>query len=534
MMLKLLRVVSATLFFLVLTLFFFDFTGYLPLGMHHLAEIQIVPALLTASVFSFGVVAVWIVLTLLFGRVYCSVICPLGVLQDVIAWYAKRFQRKQRYAFRKPRNLLRYGLLAACVGGFLLDLHLVLSLLDPYSVYGRLANSLFRPVVLAANNGLALLVNGMGYYGIYLVPNIASWPTVAISAAMLLLVGVLAGRFGRRYCNTICPVGSLLGLVSRYSLFRIRLRKDCISCGLCEQRCKAECIDSKAKTVDADRCVACFNCLGACKRGSLLYGIDAASKSVPQQTPRQTSQQTPKKPVQESTSLVSVSGTVRRRTFLGTLFAAIGASLGAVDTSTLHGVSKSSYKKNHPITPPGAGNIKRFQKRCTACHLCVTKCPAHIIRPAIGDYGLSGFLQPVVSFEHGFCNFDCVICSEVCPNHALVPLSVEEKHLLQIGKVCFIKENCIVDSQKTNCGACAEHCPTGAVKMVPFGKPEDALTIPEIDPDLCVGCGACESICPVLPYRAIYVDGNPTHLAAKPAFDPTQKQQEVKLDDFGF
>jgi ferredoxin len=208
--------------------------------------------------------------------------------------------------------------------------------------------------------------------------------------------------------------------------------------------------------------------------------------------------------------------------------------LGSAASKLPTGVSKLPFTKKHPILPPGAGNLKRFQQRCTACHLCITKCPDHAIRPAISDYGLKGFLKPVMSFENGYCIFDCVICTQVCPNHALLPINMEEKHHLQIGKVAFIQENCVVDSQRTNCGACAEHCPTGAATMVPFGNPEEALTIPKIDADLCIGCGACEYICPVRPYRAIYVDGNPVHLESKPAFDPTEKQQEIKLDAFGF
>jgi len=534
MVLKSLRVTAAILFFAALTSFFADYLGFLPLELHGPAHLQVAPALLASAEFGIGlVVAVWIILTLLFGRLYCSVVCPLGVLQDVMA----RFRRKRRYKYRRPQHLLRYGLLTVCIAAFLIDLHLILILLDPYGIYGRLATHLLRPPLIFAHNQLALIVNARGYYGISLVPNIVSWPSVLLSLAMLLVVAHFAWHYGRRYCNTICPVGTLLGLFSRKSLFRICLRDDCISCGLCERACKAECIDSKAKTVDGSRCVACFNCLSVCKRDSLLYGINTGKPVlIDKETPAEEPVGVPAKSEVGVPALVAspCEASECRRTFLGILFAVIGASLGAAVPSSLSGVSKSSFAKKHPITPPGSGNIRRFQKRCTACHLCVTKCPTHIIRPAIADYGPSGFLQPVVSFEHGFCNFDCVICSRVCPNLALISLDKEEKHRLQIGKVNFIKENCIVDSQQTNCGACAEHCPTGAVTMVPVGKPEDALTIPQIDPDLCVGCGACEYICPVRPFRAIYVDGNPTHLEAKPAFDPTLKQQEVKLDDFGF
>jgi ferredoxin len=148
--------------------------------------------------------------------------------------------------------------------------------------------------------------------------------------------------------------------------------------------------------------------------------------------------------------------------------------------------------------------------------------------------GLAGFLQPVVKFNHGFCGYDCTICAEVCPSHALDEFMMKKKHVVQIGEVVFLQENCVVETQGTNCGACGEHCPTGAITMVPFGDPAGLLAIPKIDKTLCIGCGACEYICPVSPYKAIYVKGLATQGTAKLAYDPNEKQQEVKLDDFGF
>jgi ferredoxin len=194
---------------------------------------------------------------------------------------------------------------------------------------------------------------------------------------------------------------------------------------------------------------------------------------------------------------------------------------------------QTPFKREHPIAPPGAVSFEHFNKRCVGCHLCVAKCPQKVLKPATLEYGLRGFMQPrvVFSLEH-FCNFDCVVCGEVCPEGAILPLKMEEKHLTQMGRVVFIKENCVVYARNENCGACSEHCPTQAVKMVPYGDPEVGLTIPETNVDLCVGCGACESICPALPYLAIYIDGNQVQLKAKPV--PKEEVQEVQLDDFGF
>ena len=152
-----------------------------------------------------------------------------------------------------------------------------------------------------------------------------------------------------------------------------------------------------------------------------------------------------------------------------------------------------------------------------------------MLKPAFMDYGLGGMMQPKMDFGHGFCNFDCTVCSEVCPNGALLPLTKEEKHKLQMGRVVFVRENCIVNTDETSCGACSEHCPTQAVTMIPY---KNGLTIPSVNPDICVGCGGCEYVCPVRPFRAIYIEGNPVYQEAKP-FQEAEKK-EVILDDFGF
>lgn len=196
-------------------------------------------------------------------------------------------------------------------------------------------------------------------------------------------------------------------------------------------------------------------------------------------------------------------------------------------TATLGG--KKAYKKENPITPPGSVSLEHFQAHCTSCHLCVSKCPSHVLKPVLMEYGLEGMMQPTVSFEKGFCNFDCTVCGDVCPNGAIKPLTVDEKHLTQMGHVIFIEENCIVHTDGTSCGACSEHCPTQAVAMVPY---KDGLTIPQVNTEICVGCGGCEYVCPAHPFRAIYIEGNPVQKEAKP-FKETETEK-IEVDDFGF
>jgi formate hydrogenlyase subunit 6/NADH:ubiquinone oxidoreductase subunit I len=190
---------------------------------------------------------------------------------------------------------------------------------------------------------------------------------------------------------------------------------------------------------------------------------------------------------------------------------------------------KESYERQHPILPPGSIDTKNMLKHCTSCHLCISKCPSRVLKPAFLEYGLAGMMQPTMYFEKGFCNFDCTVCSEVCPNGAIKQLTKDEKHLNQGGHVVFSREICIVQTEETNCGACSEHCPTQAVTMVPY---KDSLTIPQINVEICVGCGGCEFICPVRPFRAIHVEGHAVQGQAKPFEE--QEKEEKEIEGFGF
>lgn len=504
-MLKKIRAIAALLLGAVFTFYFLDFAG-LTDGWPNLARIQFVPALLAGSI---GILLALIVLTLLFGRIYCSVLCPMGIFQDVAAWIARKVNRKQHYRFSPEKRLLRYVVLGIVVLSFLLGGTLLLSLLDPYSAFGRMSVNVFRPLYLGGNNLLAWIFNRFGNYTFY------HMDVYVLSGFALLIglltfggIGFLAWRHGRTWCNTMCPVGTVLGVLSRYSLWKVRIdAQACGSCGLCERKCKAGCIDSKARKIDYSRCVSCYNCLTACHRNAMSY-----------------------RPVQKKSEPSAEKSEPSRRQFVATVAALSVALPGkALARGVALAGGNKPWEREHPLSPPGSQSAGHLLKHCTACHLCVTKCPSHVLKPAFTDYGLGGMMQPKMDFEHGFCNFDCTVCANVCPNGALLPLTKEEKHRLQMGRVVFVRENCIVHTDETSCGACSEHCPTQAVTMVNY---KNGLTIPSVNPDICVGCGGCEYVCPVRPFRAIYIEGNPVHQQAK-AFKEAEKK-EVILDDFGF
>ena len=185
-----------------------------------------------------------------------------------------------------------------------------------------------------------------------------------------------------------------------------------------------------------------------------------------------------------------------------------------------------------PVTPPGSQNLEHFNKHCTACHLCITHCPQQILKPAGFNFGIRYAFKPhMVFYEMAYCNYECTVCSQVCPTGAIQKLTKEEKKVTQVGIAQFVKDRCIVATEGTSCGACSEHCPTQAVRMEPYL--DGALTLPHVHEELCIGCGGCESICPARPIKAINVLANKVHQKAQKP--PEGKTNTEKKDlDFGF
>jgi ferredoxin len=197
----------------------------------------------------------------------------------------------------------------------------------------------------------------------------------------------------------------------------------------------------------------------------------------------------------------------------------------------LAGPQHARHRHRRAVLPPGAGSLAHFQNLCTACQLCVASCPDQVLRPSITRHGLAGFLQPYQDFDVSFCSYNCSNCSQICPTGAIRPLTVEQRRLVRTGTAEFLADLCVVKTHGISCGACNEHCPTQAVHMVPW---ENGLTIPEVAPDLCIGCGGCEFICPVRPHRAIVVNGLSIHERAKPVILGQQNTVRESEEEFPF
>ena len=492
-MLRKLRIALAALFLIGITLLF---VGIGHDGWGWMAKLQFLPSALALN---FAVIAGILLLTFVFGRIYCSVICPMGVFQDVVLWIrrtcgkwmqdaqARRLKKQKesgtagkpkvkqylkRFNYVPEHKWVRYGVLVLSLVSLFVSGQMLIALIAPYSAYGRIV----RSICGAASGSVvpALLITGL---------------------LTLAVICCCAWLWGREYCNTICPVGTTLSLVGRFSLFRptIDLSK-CTNCGRCGKGCKASCIDSKNHRIDYSRCVDCFDCLDNCQEGALKFRFAYGKKT-------------------ESGTAKAESGETHdssRRAFLATT-ALVGTALAARAQDHMQGglapvIDKQNPERGARLVPFGAGSVKSFYDHCTACQLCVSACPNGVLRPST-DF--EHFLQPQMGYEKGYCRPECTACSQVCPAGAIRPVTPDQKQTIQIGIAHVNLELCFAAQGKESCGNCAYHCPSGAIRMVDMeGSPYRIPTVAEVH---CIGCGACENLCPSRPVSAITVRGNSVH-----------------------
>ena len=447
--LKLRRVVIAVLSLVGIVALFLGFECGNP------AVGQFVPALLGGSLV---VLAVLLVFSFLFGRVYCSFICPLGILQDVLIRLTRRLKRRP-FAPQAAHPVVQWSLLSVfllfAVLGFSASLA---SLIDPYGIFGRFLAHLVLPLRDAIVNFLA---DRLGVEGSVVLFKrevfLAGAGVLGVVISSLLALTALVAWRGRVFCTTVCPVGTVLGWLARISPFRLVVDTSvCVKCGRCTGVCKTGCLDGKAGTLDNERCVRCFNCVSTCPKDAIKW------KGV-------------------------WKGEVDRgrRTALVNL-----ASLGAI-----YGLGSVLFRRpsddtKRELPPPGA-LASELKLKCTACGLCMARCPKKIIVPAgFSDYNGTGFMMPKLDFSRGFCDPECTICGDVCPSGAISALWPEEKRAWRIGLAEWDEQKCIVCSEKVPCGLCVRRCPHQAITL-------DQEKRPVIDAEKCVGCGACEHYCPV-------------------------------------
>ena len=493
-MLRKIRIILASVFFIGVTLLFLDFTGTIHAWLGWMAKVQFLPALLALNV---GVVAVLLILTLLFGRVYCSVICPLGVMQDIISWIHGKTKKKNRFRFSwsPARKWLRYGVLAVFIAALIAGVHSLVALVAPYSAYGRIASNLLAPVWQWGNNFFAWIAERAGSYAFYSTEVwVRSAATFAVAAVTFSVIAVLAWKNGRTWCNTICPVGTVLGFFSKFSVFAPVIDAEkCRNCGLCGKQCKASCINMKEHEIDLSRCVACMDCIDTCKDGAIGFAL---RRKAQDDKKGKGDVDMGKRAFMISTAIATTAVAAKAQDMK------VDGGLAAIERAT-------KPERQTPLVPAGALSLKNFSDHCTACQLCVSVCPNHVLRPSTSIMTL---MQPEMSYERGYCRPECTKCSDVCPAGAIRPVTVEEKSSIQIGHAVVCLDNCVVNTDGVSCGNCARHCPAGAIRMV-RKNPDDpgSLRIPTVNEERCIGCGACENLCPARPFTAIHVEGHEVH-----------------------
>ena len=491
-MLRKIRIALAAVFFVGITLLFVgigqDWLGWM-------AKLQFLPSALALNLVVVGVI---LLANFLFGRVYCSTICPMGVFQDVVIWLrrtsgkwmqdaqARRLKKlKESGSAEKPKvkqylkrfdyvpehKWVRYAVLVLSLVSIFASGQMLIALIAPYSAYGRVVRSL----VSAASGSVvpALLITGL---------------------VTLAVIVCCAWLWGREYCNTICPVGTTLSLVSRFALFRPTIdTAKCTGCSRCSRGCKASCIDVKNHRIDYSRCVACFDCTDNCQEGALKYRFVGFGKG-----------DSPVKPANDTDNTDT-----SRRAFLTTT-ALVGTALAAQAQHAQGGFAevlpKEAPERGTRLVPPGAQSVQSFYDHCTACQLCVSACPNGVLRPS-SDLG--HFLQPQMGYENGFCRPECHACSDICPAGAIRPLKPGQKQTVQIGLAHVNLELCFAAKGEASCGNCAHHCPSGAIRMVAVEG--CTYPVPTVSEAQCIGCGACEFLCPSRPVSAITVRGNSVH-----------------------
>ena len=490
-MLRKIRIILATVMFLGIMWLFLDFTGTARQWVSWMPKIQFLEAVLALNVV---VIAALILLTLIFGRMYCSVICPLGVMQDIIAWFGKK-ARKNRYSFSKEVKWLRYPMLLLFIIALVAGVGVVFQLLAPYSAFGRIATNLLQPLYIGGNNMLATIAEASDSYLFYHHEVwMRSLVSLIIAAATFGILFLLAWRNGRTWCNTICPVGTVLSFFSRFSWLKIHFDNDkCRNCSLCSKNCKSACIDFKNHTVDYSRCVVCGNCIESCKFGALKYGRSNQNT----QSTQNNSTDSSRRAFLIGTALASTAVMAQKKEKL------MDGGLAAIADRVIP-------ERQTPLTPPGSLSAQHIAQHCTGCQLCISECPNDVLRPSTD---LMTLMQPTMSYERGYCRPECTRCSEVCPAGAIKPITPIEKSSIQIGHAVWIRQNCVSVNDGVSCGNCARHCPTGAIEMVPLDPNDgDSPLVPAISETRCIGCGACEHLCPGKNGQtAIMVEGHEVH-----------------------
>ncbi|HNY09971.1 MAG TPA: 4Fe-4S dicluster domain-containing protein [Candidatus Wallbacteria bacterium] len=412
--------------------------------------------------------------SLFIGRFYCSFLCPVGFLQDLGSALGKKM--KTAATSVKSRRILSLFIIGYCACAVLSESSLW-GWFDHFTNFGRIYNNLVRP----SFNGLLLPFASILNKTSFQIDELSFIFKFDFFYALALFLALFIGSMYRPrwFCILLCPSGVIFSFLFNNSFFKIIKDGKCPACHKCEKCCPALSINDGA--VDRQTCVTCLECIPACPFGTIKGRIAFDLKN--------------EKPDDQKLNAP------RRKFIEKTAIAAIGITAAGF-SEKLNAFTGATGSKT--ILPPGAVSAEAFFSKCTACHLCASSCPTKVIIPSFLENGFHGLSKPKLDFSRGYCSYECNLCQTVCPNGAINRHDINIKQMIRIGEVSLDtspKSNCMPVKEGKDCGACAEHCPTGAVYM----KRKGDVFIPELRKKYCIGCGICEHACPISENKPIFV-----------------------------
>jgi polyferredoxin len=433
-----------------------------------------------ATVFLLSLIPV--VLTLIFGRFFCGWVCPLGAINQLFTRIFKK-SRKEKRVVNKKLLKAKYVILFFVLAFALVDTHIA-GWFDPFSLLTRSSAVAINPAVNhVVENSLKkgamdddLVSKGLKPLYTFSRKHIltnkqrAFVQSVFIGMIFLLILGLNLYK-KRFYCNYICPLGALYGLLAKFSILNLKIKDTCKSCNVCANNCTYN--GSPYQDYMKSECMVCYNCFNDCPHQAIENSFEPPKKS----------------------NITHID--IGRRKMVGSL--AGGLFLGSLPKISQHG-----KKRTHSFTrPPGSVPEDEFLQKCIRCGQCMQVCPTNLIQPALFESGTDGLWTPVLNPSVGYCEYECNKCTQVCPTEAIQKLTLKEKKEFKIGTSVIDRNRCYTYADGYNCAVCEEHCPV----------PDKAIKFREVDvwnfdgklvkvkqiyiiPDRCIGCGHCENVCP--------------------------------------
>jgi polyferredoxin len=430
-----------------------------------------------------------VIVTIVFGRVVCGWVCPLGAVHQFFSWLFKKTKLSRPKTVVKGGLAWKYLILIFILVGTVFTLDLA-GIFDPLSFLYR---TTVTSVLPALAQGLSLLIGLL--YNLHLtgpgdtLTQLIEKLTLNATFQQGFLIGLIFFGFAllnmfreRFWCRYLCPLGAFLGLAGRWNIFKLKIdEQKCIKCHLCTIHCQTQAHPYPNDQWKSSECVYCETCAAVCPTAAISFPV----KNAPEKAP-------------------DVDLT-RRKILLASFLAFFSVPFFRISRA-----AKRAHEKL--IRPPGALPEPEFLQKCVKCGECMKVCPTNGLQPAVTEAGPEGLWTPVLVPKIGYCEYYCSLCSQVCPTGAIKELAVPDKLNVRIGTAWINKNRCLPYFLGRPCIVCEEHCPTSpkAIKFVMVEtKLADGSTAtqkaPIVDLNLCIGCGICENKCPVMDDPAVYV-----------------------------